>query len=160
MSRPLAALAAAGLAALALAAPAAAAPPDLADHQDRESVLLAYGEGVTECTVQVEKNTPWLAIEYPRWNFGGTTSCNAAVQQSGQARLGTTYTAPLCSGLRTTCTSIAGGTGNGPMAGTVTYDVTLTAPLGQGWVAAPSHCAGVGTDWLTCRFVVEIAAGI
>ena len=35
--------------------------------------------------------------------------------------------------------------------------VKLIAPLGQGWVGAPTHCSGVGTDNLTCEFEAYVA---
>ena len=135
---------------------AAAAPPELPNDHDHHSELVAYGEGVTRCAVDVGKpQTLITALDYPRWSFHGTTSCTAPLQQSGQATLTGGYTAPLCSGFRATCESSAGGFGTGP-SGTVRYTVSLTAPFGQGWVAAPSHCSGVGTDNLTCAFTVDV----
>ena len=108
-----------------------------------EVALTAYGEGVpTTCTIDVIKGMR---------SFGGTTSCSRAVTQTAQASTsgGATVTGSLCSGFRASCTS--SGTTIGPYA-TLRYRVTLVAPLGQGWVAPPSECAGAGTDKLDCTF--------
>ena len=108
----------------------------------RAVVVAGYGEGATECTITLTKEAR---------AFGGSTACNRAVQQTGQASTsgGASATGPLCSGLRTTCTSNGTTTGNFT---TLKYRVTLLAPNGQGWVAPPSDCSGAGTDKLDCTF--------
>ena len=143
------------LLAFAAAAPATAAA---ASGLDRHGEMVAYGEGVTRCGVDLEKRS-FPLTPFGLWEFRGFTSCTAALQQSGHAWLttdeGVVWDAAVCSQVATQCSSGRGGRGYGP-SGTLAYDVHLTAPRGQGWISAPSHCTGIGTDNLRCRFVTEL----
>src|SRR5688572_27787122 len=119
---------------LALALALLAAAPASADRM----VLVAYGEGTTNCTVTV------TAIDHPfsEWNSSdGTTECSRAIQQSGDLTPGGT-----CSGFMTTCVTSGGWHESESTSNSATYTVTLRAPAGQGWAAPVNSCAGSGTD--------------
>jgi hypothetical protein len=115
------------------------------------TTFVAYGEGLTRCTIEITKDPNYLAL-HPLYDWGGETSCDRPLEQTGQAFFGGEV-GTLCSGVRTTCSSgdvqwRPGRTISTP----VEYRVTLRAPLGQGWLGAPTYCSGVGTDNLSCVF--------
>jgi hypothetical protein len=128
------ALVLAGAVALASAAPASA----------ERAVLVAYGEGTTTCVIQTIA-TNFAGSSYYRST--GSTDCSTAIQQSGFVSWGTG-----CSGFVARCED--SGTNEGELGEvTISYRVTLRAPLGQGWGVAPTDkCSGVGTDYVTCTF--------
>jgi hypothetical protein len=112
------------------------------------NVVVAYGTGTTTCTVTVTKTDYAFSTWY---RYSGETDCDVPVQQTGEATFGD-VSGGLCSGLTTTCQS--GGEWEGePNPGSVHYHVTLVAPFGQGWLAAPNaSCSGAGSDHLDCTF--------
>ena len=146
--------------ALPVAAPATAAAGEHAPMGN--GVLVAYGTGVTTCTIGVYK---WHYTGSLYYDFGGKTECTSPVQQTAVARFGGDV-ASGCSGLTTTCHSDGGWNGE-PDPGLVYYHVTLVAPFGQGWAppvfamapawALPdtSLCSGVGSDRLDCTFTAD-----
>jgi hypothetical protein len=135
------------VAALAAAAPAGA----------EVVAAVAYGTGVTSCSFSVSESRQLLNIGGISYRYQGETDCSAAVQQSGQATLYSSISeldsAPLCSGFQKTCQSAGDYLDvSGPEPDHATYEVTLIAPFGQGWVTAPDRCSGVGSDRLSCTF--------
>jgi hypothetical protein len=132
-----------GAVALALIA---AAPASAGTYPIVAAGSAAHGP-TTHCTVTVTKTDFAFSTYY---EFNGTTKCDVAIQQSGQAFFADT-SGGLCSAFTTTCSSGGGWEGE-PNPGAVTYRVKLRAPEGQGWVTSPQHCTGVGTDNLTCEF--------
>ncbi len=143
MARTLAALAALGL---ALAAPQAAPA----------ATFVAFGEGLTRCTITAEKHEDLLHRDEYKWS--GETTCDRPLEQTAQASFHGA-TSPLCSGVTTYCSSATGWTyfGQPYLQEPMEYRVTLRAPLGQGWIGAPTYCSGVGTDNLKCVFKVNDA---
>jgi hypothetical protein len=131
---------------------AAAAPAQARETQlpTKEIQLVAYGEGTTICNVTVSMGRIYPHLFFPPYSFQGETNCSAAVQQTGHAWSGDA-SGNTCSTFGTTCRS--GGEVMGAFA--VGYDITVTAPRGQGWVALPDDCSGAGTDFLRCHFVVQ-----
>jgi hypothetical protein len=138
---------------LAVAVAAVAAAPAQAE------VFVAYGEGVTLCTIDVLHSSHggniWTGGE-PEMSFHGEVACNEPVEQTGHAWVPAdlnwpAYDGGFCAGFTTRCYSGQEDirTQNSmPM----TYELTLRAPLGQGWLGAPRNCTGVGTDNLRCVF--------
>ena len=125
-----------------LAAPAPAA---------HAGTFIAYGEGLTRCTIDVDKdaNLPALHAQY---DWTGETTCDRPLQQTGQAFFAGEV-GWLCSGVTTHCSSgdVAWYPGR-RISEPMEYHVTLRAPAGQGWIGAPTYCSGVGTDNLRCVF--------
>lgn len=130
------------------------------------AVFVAYGEGTTACTIEVHKYADdggiWTGGE-DQTMFHGKTDCNAPVEQTGHAVVpkqgfdDNALDGGLCSGKRVACFSGDDGWGIGwgvYNSNPVTYRVSLRAPLGQGWLGAPTHCTGVGTDNLKCEFSI------
>src|SRR5687768_2960039 len=145
--------------ALLAAATVALLAPAPASALQHKIPIVAYGEGTTTCIVTVNSVHRLLYGGEQRYDFHGRTECDAAVEQSGQAWLNhrtpsLVVTAPLCSGFRAACESRGSAQGEdyAIRTGPASYRVTLRAPLGQGWVTAPTDCSGVGTDNLTCTF--------
>ena len=146
-----------------LATAAAALAPATAEAAT--AAFVAYGEGSTICTIEVHKYSDdgsiWTDGE-DQTIFHGKTDCNVPVEQTGHAFVpvddrGPSLDGGLCSGIRTDCFSGDDGWGVGWMVYNdqpVTYRVSLRAPLGQGWLGAPTHCTGVGTDNLKCEFTI------
>ena len=135
--------------ALALCALLAFASPASAVSGREVHRVVAYGEGVTTCEITLYRDI--VKVFSYAYHYNGSTSCSTAVQQTG---FGWTELhdddGNFCSGFRTTCGS--GGESFGEVAH---YDVTITAPRGQGWVTVPEDCSGVGTDNLRCNFAVH-----
>ena len=138
-----------GVAALATAVSAATA---------RAEVFVAYGEDATVCTIEVV-NRHYKGITTggePLQDFSGETDCSVPLEQTAHATIGTDpdLDGGLCSGVRESCFS-----GREEVLSQTTtpmvFRMTLRAPLGQGWLGAPTNCTGVGTDNLKCEFVVE-----
>lgn len=130
-------------------------------------VLTAHGEGTTTCTISVYHSV-WPTFIFPlgsgnEHEFGGNTSCDVPVQQTGEATLphetGPTASAGLCSGFVKQCRSET-TVWDSEYSDPVSYYVTLIAPRGQGWVAAPDECSGGGTDNLKCTFQVRNQLGV
>lgn len=115
----------------------------------RSSVLVAYGEGTTTCTVKVSRSLRAGTLD--TWDFEGATDCSVPLPQTAQAWMTgeSTVFGPLCSGVRASCRSAGSAVGDYRGVG---YHVTLVAPLGQGWIASPAECSGAGTDNLDCTF--------
>jgi hypothetical protein len=130
-----------------------------APAEARRIVLAAYGEGATTCTITLfQAHKPFS----PKWDIGGRTECSAPLQQTGEAWLPDDWDSyreygALCSGFRTACESgLYFFEGSSSSWGQVHYQVSLTAPRGQGWGYAPvEECSGVGTDILRCTFVAD-----
>jgi hypothetical protein len=146
-----AALLTAAVALLATAAPA---------HADTE-VFVAYGEGSATCTITVKKRGMPPGMGGVReTTFEGSTKCSQPVEQTGHAIVPAGPSDPydldggLCTGVQATCVSGGHQRDEGSWSADMEYHVTLRAPLGQGWVGAPSHCSGVGTDYLDCTYTV------
>ena len=130
---------------LSLGALAGAAAPAPA----RDDAAVATGDsGATTCTFHASRPL----ISFHGSIFRGRTECSVSVQQYGLARASNGDAGTTCSGFRAACQSV-GETGF--EAYDVLYDVKVIAPLGQGWVAAPRECSGVGTDNLTCTIVAD-----
>jgi hypothetical protein len=142
--------------AAALAATAAVAAPAQAE------VFVAYGEGATTCTIEVERAT-YKGITTGGENYQsylGETDCNVPLEQTSHATVPASGSEPamdggLCSGIRASCASGEEDIPEGNSASMV-YRMSVRAPRGQGWLGAPVNCSGVGTDNLQCEFVVEI----
>ena len=116
----------------------------------RKAAVAAYGEGApTSCEFTVRKQLRFGTSN--EWEFSGETSCTAALQQTGRARVfgpAGTYYGTSCSAFATTCRSYGFVRGNYT---DVAYHVILVAPRGQGWLApAGLDCSGAGTDRLEC----------
>ncbi len=128
----------------------ASAPEDeVPEHRVmRESFVVSYGTGETHCTISAYKDPGG-------WNwdeFEGITDCNHRVQQTAQTSVvgpSGTVSGPLCSGSQWRCRSA--GTAYGTF-DDVRYQISIVAPYGEGWIAAPSECSGAGTDNLKCTF--------
>ena len=116
---------------------------------------VAAGEGVTTCLVSDNiYDRPFKDT----WEWHAMVECDVALSMSNEAwwRGGEGGWSPWdfyggsCSGVRTVCSS--GGEAQGEyQGGRIDHHIRLRAPLGQGWVAAPSpDCAGIGTDVLDC----------
>jgi len=132
--------------ALAFASPAAA----------ETQIFVAYGEGTTACTIQVDKAVRGITQTTHAY-FHGQTECNVPVDQYAQASIeGSGGDAgaigSACSGFTTFCSSGSWALGDGGWSKPVRYRVKLRAPAGQGWVSSPAACAGVGTDNVDCVF--------
>lgn len=140
---------------LAAAAVALLAPAPASALQNKIT-LVAYGEGTTTCVVTANTAHRMFWGGEQRYDFLGRTECSVPVEQSGQAWLAGALPeyGPLCSGFRTTCSSSGWVQGEEYAQGVdgVRYRVHLIAPHGQGWLAAPDNCSGVGSDNLTCTF--------
>ena len=156
---------------LAAAAALVAAQPAAAMHFDPQfavpatavqEVFVAYGTGATACDITVAKRTGWTdPTDLNKYGtmIRGVTDCSAPVAQTGHATVPASGSYPaldggLCSATRTVCSS--GGTWmnilhNQP----VTYRMSLRAPVGQGWIGAPTNCSGIGTDNLNCTFTLQ-----
>ena len=125
--------------------------------------FVAYGEGATACRITLTKRTgqDLNTVDYGT-RFSGRTECTAALAQTARASIPADGAAPaldggLCSATTTVCTS-GGNLNNLLNRNQMTYSVTMRAPLGQGWVGAPTFCSGVGTDNLKCDFTVNDVA--
>ena len=132
--------------------------------QASAAVFVAYGEGLTRCTIQVEKVMDGGFLVYNNgfghqedYEWWGETTCDRPLEQTAQASLAD-LVSPMCSGIRTTCSS------GGEVRFEYTperrsepteYRITLRAPRGQGWIGAPTDCMGVGTDNLQCVLTAE-----
>jgi len=122
------------------------------------SVVQAVGTGgKTQCKITVKKSQPLIVIwgDTDIYDVSGTTSCDASVQQTGQASLpgSPTVFGNLCSGFTATCSSSAEAEGS--YTAPAEYHVTLTAPAGQLWLASPADCTGVTTNALECTFTSQ-----
>jgi hypothetical protein len=123
------------------------------------AVFAAYGTGTTTCRVTVTKEEGrnlWTGGEHAT-NYHGNTDCDRAIQQTGQAWVpNSPLMGELCSGVRASCHS-----GEDLWGGVETwrdpthYRVNLIAPHGQGWLAVPEGCSGVGSDNVTCVFTSD-----
>ncbi len=126
--------------------PAAVEPPGA--YAMRSSFVASYGTGETTCTISARMNA--AGPDYR--DFEGITDCSRDVQQSAQAWVvgaSGSAAAPSCSGWQALCRSAGWAYGS---YSDVHYQISITAPNGEGWVAAPSECSGVGTDNLKCTF--------
>ncbi len=129
--------------ALALCALLASAAPAAAEKEIR---LVAYGEGTTVCTVKIHREV--IRLFDRNYSFRGSTECPVAVQQTAQA-FGGPEVGSYCARFATTC----GSSGTTEYSG-VDYDISIVAPLGQGWLPPfpDGVCSGIGTDNLRCSF--------
>jgi hypothetical protein len=128
------------------------------------ATFVAYGEGLTRCTIQAEKvadggflmlNSAPPLSHYENYEWWGETTCDRPLQQTAQASL-REQVSPMCSGVVADCSS--GGEGFWPAQAVqepMEYRVTLRAPANQGWLGAPTDCTGVGTDNLKCVFRID-----
>ena len=86
-----------------------------------------------------------------------------AVQQTARVSMASSAEDPAldgdyCSGFGKSCSSAANRWGEDLVwEKPAEYSIHLTAPLGQGWIGAPTDCGGVGTDNLTCVFTAKVA---
>ena len=148
-----------------------AAQPAAAMHMDPtimvpatavQEVFVAYGTGATTCQITVAKKTGWLyATDLDAYGtmIKGVTDCSSPVAQTGHATVPASGSIPaidggLCSTTSAVCTS-ARTLGSYMNPQPVTYRMSLRAPLGQGWIGAPTNCSGVGTDNLSCTFTLQ-----
>ena len=123
-------------------------------------VFLAYGTGATVCHVTVTKRTG-QELYSPSYGtkYSGRTQCTAPVVQTAQATVGS-LTGALCSNTSTYCSS-GGNAENVINTQPLRYRITLRAPGGQGWVGDPTFCSGIGTDNLTCEYLInDVVAGM
>ncbi len=131
---------------LVAAAPAAAAG----------ATVVAYGTGVTSCSISLSASKALINIGGIRYRYEGVTDCSVAVEQSARATLyagsWVVDEGPLCSGFVARCSSSGSYLSVGLDADHATYVVRLIAPPGQGWLTAADECSGAGTDNLRCTF--------
>ena len=129
-----------------------------AQAAEATQVFVAYGEGLTRCTIKVKKRGMKPGMGGVReTEFEGRTDCSVPIEQSGHAIVpkgSESYDLDggLCEGLRATCVSGGYQRNQGTWSADMIYTVKLRAPLGQGWLGAPEPCTGVGTDNLQCTF--------
>lgn len=120
------------------------------------ATAVAYGTGVTSCSISLSASKALINIGGIRYRYEGVTDCSVAIEQSGQATLyaGSSVVdqGPLCSGFLARCSSSGSYLSVGLDADHATYVVRLIAPLGQGWLTASDQCSGAGTDNLRCTF--------
>ena len=125
------------------------------------AVFVAYGEGLTHCRIETVRHTQRALIGFSRQEqtFSGKTDCSVPIEQSVHAVIPSAAFADaidggVCSAVATSCfsgqSSVKSPNGN-PM----TLTLYLRAPLGEGWLGAPTGCSGVGTDNLRCEFTIE-----
>jgi hypothetical protein len=143
---------------LALALALAAAAPSA---HGATAVFAAYGEGLTYCKITISKSHDegFTTGGVGKTDFYGRTECSVPVAQTGQATVPADANDPslsgaFCSGTVATCFSGA-NVREVSNSSAMTYTLSLRAPLGQGWVGAPTNCSGVGTDNLRCAFSIN-----
>ena len=124
-------------------------------------VFVAYGTGVTACQITIGKSQEGPLDGPDQTEFYGRTDCTEPVQQTGRAMVPAGIGDPaaldggLCSSFSTDCYSGGFQYDNGPYDEPMQYTISLVAPLGQGWIGAPTNCSGIGTDNLRCTFTVD-----
>ena len=139
--------------ALALVAVAVPAAPAAAAG----TRVVAYGTGVTSCSISLSATKALINLGGIRYRFEGVTDCSASIQQTGQATLYGSGGSMIeqgapCSGFVARCSSSGSYLSVGQEPDHATYVVSLRAPLGQGWVSTSDQCSGAGTDNLRCTF--------
>ena len=139
---------------LVIAAVLAAASLGAAAPAAQAEFFIAYGTGLTNCSVTMKYEYVLLA---PWWRAKASVDCDKPVEMTAHAYGNEYFSFEPCSGFRDRCASSEppegeAGWSEGPGLNGLVYDVTLRAPVGQGWLGAPDYCTGIGTDNLRCRF--------